>query len=401
MSKVNKISRSLIYISQNLLSQDKQYEFVVCCRKFGYEFSANEMHINICQEDINIGPLEIYAFINKLDFIKFTILLKELVNKIFINKYTLDKQQKILNFILDEFFIIKHNDNLIEFLVSSIMLDTFISLATNLGINYDKSDTTTNIDYNSIDKTIQRRINTCFIDANIEDSTDNYDNYNNQVFGDSLRELMLNLGFHEVLTMPIINEKNTSPLEYNIIDGFLSYNYMRHSITDSWIKEFESFKKYSKSFEISYIYDVQNKHTEKVLLFAFKEKHIIEYRPILLQIITNELKIQNRIFIKNNKIYYCSSVSNDNILIGVFNIYKGYFIYEINICEVYKINENNTQLFKIYNNETCVDVNIIADNLDILNEKIHEILQKDKSIFSINIIDKYNDKYTIRIYNYN
>lgn len=197
------------------------------------------------------------------------------------------------------------------------------------------------------------------------------------------RKNLLSLSAKEILTHPIINLNLDN--DNKLKDSYLSHNYLRTSIFESFIYDYEEYKKYDFVFEISDCFNLKELRTYKTIFISIYNKSSINIDYII-----KTSKISGRFIIYND---FIISIYSACRLIGKYYEYKNHKCLEISIKDILFF-DYGYLIQKVY------DFNVRDFNkIDIVI-----IYIKCIKISDIRIIDTFNNKYTIRIFtclNYN
>lgn len=192
-----------------------------------------------------------------------------------------------------------------------------------------------------------------------------------------IREYLLIMHAKEIMTHPIIclDVKCPNRLKYS----YLSHNYLRKNIYQSFIYDYKEYKEYNFVFEIADCYNLAEYVTYKHIFISMHKSSLIT----LINIVKYS-KISYRPFIHNGVLYNVNSMCR---LIGKYKEYKNHRCLEVYMDKIRQFSPT------IFANKTY-DFNII----NFCNSEIIIIYMCCIRIELVEVIDVYKDKYTIRIY---
>lgn len=276
----------------------------------------------------------------------------------FLNDIYLNDIDELSEIIYDDYIIVNdfiiNNINTVSSVVNTYMPSNIINIIDNMN-------------------KLNHIINLCD-DVSFKVNNNNFKDY---------RKNLLYLSAKEILTHPIINLSlnNSNKLR----DNYLSHNYLRTSILESFIYDYQEYKKYDFVFEISDCFNLKELKTYKTIFISIYNKSNINIDYII-----ETSKISGRFIIYNG---FIISIYSTCRLIGKYCEYKNHKCLEVFIKDILFFDYGNL-IQKIY------DFNVIDfQKVDIIIIYIKCIKIKD-----IKVIDVFHNKYTIRIFtclNYN
>lgn len=346
------------------------YEYYIPCIEFNNLISK----IEIYGYEIDLNNNILHGFfdnknnINSLLLIS-TCLISKFNPKIIPKIFEIDLQNlsNVFNLLKDTYISdIKDLDEII--FDNKIVINDFI--VKKLNVN----------EYNIIDipLKISLLVNNMF-DLNNKINTEiSYDRINNFYNKYSFyRKNLLMLGAKEIMTHPIIdiNTGDKNKLKH----GYLSHNYVRNNIFESFVYEYNEYNKYNFIFEIADCFNLIKFRTYKHIFIGINNTDILDINNLIFY-----SGISSRFLIINNEIYSFNSMGK---LIGIYNEFKGYKCLEIFIEKLFHFCQKPIY-FKVY------DFNI----LNFITSDIALLYMLCIRIQNIKILDIYKTKYTIRIY---
>ena len=386
----SKIIRSLKFIKD---TYNVDNEFWNICELFGYEIDDAQEHASIIydrDEDKIVGILGLYAYFCK-DANKY--LQVQIVDNdatIHIEGYT-HTACNIALFLIDESF---RHDNSIYVIteLQYILIHRYTPRALNI--------VDTRLD--EIDSKVIRRLNNVSYNSSMVKLATQTES---DVHVDSdMRSILSSLGYMEILTHTIVNYSVAeTPLNLtltcNKIEGYLSHNYLRESITTSFYFEYQVYKQYASMFEVSDVFNLLNTHKQDSVNIFFCYKRYLHYKLCFtIDCVLSFYGLSARYYFskKNKYVQYIHYVDTNKKIycIGIHTVYNDIMCYEL-YCDMIEDLEHSLHCGSVVYN----DINNFTDNnvLDHYNEYAHQSFVADSSILSIKVIDVYKNKYTVRI----
>lgn len=328
---------------------------------YGYELEKNKSTISGIFNKSDVLSLILIStyLISKLDpskkpqIYKINIKYLNLVFNFLRNKYLFRK---------DDIYEIVYNDIVVinDFILNNIKISEYSThyIPSNISEIVDRID--------EINKTCNLYNSTSMVTRNLVYNNDN-----------EYRECLLMLNAKEIMTHPIINlDINCSNrLQYS----YLSHNYLRKYIYQSFIYDYEEYKSYNFVFEISNCFNLESYITFKHIFISVHKSSLINLINLI-----KYTKLSYRPFIFNGNLYNINSMCR---VIGKYIEYKYH-----KCLEVY-VNKIKPFYVTFIANKTY-DFNII----NFCDSEIILIYMLCIRVEFVEIVDVYKIKYTIRIY---
>ena len=391
----NKTIRKLhIFTKEN----NKHSEFLSICELFGYEVSGDMSSISILHDIHNdkiVGVLGLYAYYYKHLHKYILVKINDVHTNIHINGYT-HKECNIVTFLIEESFKIIDD----TFVITELQYKTIQEYSQNILQKIE-------IYYGDIDKRVIRRLNNIeynknLLCINLYEAKHNEDNIDNNI-----RTMLSHTGYREIFTHTIVNYNNTEKhleltLSSNIIDRYLSHDYLRDSITISFYYEYQVYKKYVSMFEIANVFNLhdENKRDSINIFFCYK-RYLHHKLKFTINNILSHYNLHSRYYFENKNKYVkyirYVDIHKKTHTIGIHTIYNDIYCYEL-YCDVLK----NIDTHIIEKNISYEDINCFINDThenieEHYNKNVKQLISEDSNIISILIIDIYKNKYTIRV----
>ena len=362
------------------------------CELFGYEVDDAKQNISIIydrDEDKIVGVIGLYSYFYKIKNNYLQVQIHDHNAKVHIDGYT-HSACDIELFLIDESF--KCNNGV--YIITELQYELIHQHAP-------KALSIIDTYIGEMDHRVVRRLNN--VEYNSKSVALTMPVAGDKSIDSSMRTILMSLGYLEIFTHTIVSQSVIDmpfnlTLMCNKIDGYLSHNYLRESITTSFYFEYQVYKQHSAMFEVSDVFNLSNAKKQDSINIFFCYKRYLDYKlRFSIDCVLSFYNLSARYYFSNKNQYvkyiYYVDTNKETHCIGIHTIYNDIMCYEL-YCDVLSNINNDMQGVIVYNDVN----NFTEDNIsDHYNNYACQSFLDDSSIISIKIIDIYKGKYTVRI----